>query len=540
WQLVALATFTGIAWVTRIDAFYLGVTLLVGLFWAERNSTPWPLKSMLLALFAPLVATSAYFFAKGVGGAFLEKPFSVLRLAGQRANSELNYPTPTPSDLFVGGREGINAWAFYLGLVVLVLITIEFLKLAWSRRNLRQPDVLAAGVVVGWTAMHVPQWLLARPDTYHTMQQWFAIGLASVWWAHRRWPQGSADFSTRAIGRSLTLVGLVCASAIPVARISFGGQWNVGISQAQIQDASTVDGYWYPERLLLKISPYVELIEAACAPRDTLAAIPFQPGIAFLSRRSLATSDSYVLPVVTQDPSRSQQVMDDIVNNAPPLVIYGENMSANGKASGFLKEQLPALHALVEKRYSRLWSNGSLSVFYRPKHSPDAPPQNDHVPNQLYEALSEFEIQRSRTEILSGLMSSPRSPRYLSLLARLGFVTGDDEVFAAATDMAIREIQTARALYGDDTTLNVLEAANLMRLGLYERSRGARPRALKLFELAAKRAPRWTPARTEYARALAGNGRKGAAVEQLEQVLQLNPGDSTALRLRSMLNTPSK
>lgn len=535
-SLLILAAWTGVAWITRMDALYVGLALFAGLALVERRSVRrWPLALVIGLLITPMAVVTVTLSFTGGAAEFLYKTIGVLRIARWRVGSELNVDPPHASEILAMGPEAIDAWVYYGSLV---LVFALFVRALWALRF--GLDAAAfPGLVLGWTVMHVPQFLLARPDTYHIMQQYFAFAIAGTWLASQAWPDGwprvGRTLPHRSFSAAAALVLLLWVTAIPVGRFSVGGRWSMGVwlRRAHRVVAVTPNGTIYPTDPRELLPQQLSLIEAVVGKDQSIVVVPFQPGLAFLAQRRLATSDPYSLPIVTQAPGRLSTMVEEIASGDAPLAFYGLHVSANGEVSGRVEKYAPSLHRVITSHYQPLWTGPIHTVYVRTEPTLARPSAEPPALSATIDgALNARQFELARQLLAIGFAHNGGSPWLLSQLGRLGFVTGDEPVFLAATERAVKALESVK----DGGRLSALYARNVFRLAMHERRAGRANRALALFELAVLNEPTWLMARFELARALLFHGFEEAAVQQLNWVLQRAPDFEGAVSLRNKLS----
>lgn len=512
--LYALAGFTGAAWVTRMDAFYVGVALLGGLLVVERGRG-WPWRSLVALIIGPATVVTLYLWFTGGAMGFLHKTIDVLRIAGTRSNSSLNLPPPALDTLLQVDRTGIDGWIYFGGLSVAVALIVHLAMRVARARSLFASGVVVAGIVCGWTLLNVPQFFLARPDTYHLLQQFYALAFGAAWLACQLWGEvGPLRLPKRVAVMALAL----WIGAVLVGRFSIGGRWSPAVMLHEVRFVVDPLGRWYPEHAYDRASRVVDLVAAAVPADRPVIVVPFHPGIAFLAGRRLASSEPYALPIMRATPARLTRYLNDLAETDAPIAVYMQSFSTNGERSGLFENYMPEVHAVLRRQYLTLWTQPNRTVMIRRGTSPIRYTPSGRV-SDINALIATQRFEAARQEIARGLVEAPGSPWLYSLLSRLAFITGDTAAFEQATQAALDAISGA----DHPERLARLRARNVFRVAMTARQRGRHADAKTLFARVVELDPRWAKGRYEYARALMAHGDSDAAQHQLEVLLEQNP-----------------
>ena len=286
-----------------------------------------------------------------------------------RLFSSENLPPPALQDMFdmfEWTRAGATAWIFYFSFIPLVGLTLFSLWQWFGDQHgpVRRTHLASITLVVIWAVTNTPQYAFERPDVSHLTQRGAAIllPLGILFSEALRWSQQRRYIGVRvvAIGVAVSLSGYAGLYTIKHLAYSEGGSYRLHAYPVQWQTLS--NGISYPDVSHASIGPLVEYILSHTEENDTIAALPYIPGVNFLTQRLMPGRHVYAVPDVMR-PGVEDELIHDI--ESARYVIYLRRQNIHRNSSSEPKNFLPHVDSFLMNNFQVVARHGGVRLLER-------------------------------------------------------------------------------------------------------------------------------------------------------------------------------
>lgn len=391
---VHLGAAAGAALVLRIDVGLLAAVLMaVTVLTSGRRDRAWTWRRRLIA---PATAALAhlpillFMSHHGLLGDYLRQWLGFAGLAARRASADLRLAPPSPESLLHLDRAAADAWVYFGALLVVTVYAAMTLSEAVSRARSSSGRWRTDHLLVGlWALGGLPQYALERPDVQHLTQYGVFFLLPTT---------VLADRLLRSLGdtwwqRPARLTMLLAATLFVTKHLAFAQGGSAGALSRPAHRVVLSNGFEYPAPEAEPLRPLLEIVIGQTTAADTIAALPFQPGVALATGRRLLGREVFLAPHSVTDPEVEAGYLRSLTEAPPRFVLYQPEMSFNGRQNGRLAAFAPAVDARLESAF-RLRDKRQGYLLLEPRGAAGAP-----------------ERSATRPPGASHKGSAPRSPR---------------------------------------------------------------------------------------------------------------------------------
>ena len=378
----AYGVVAGIALNIRIDAAFSGFGLLLVVFalhvWLRQGETRRTDQPCLMThLFPPLLAgvtltvlpVQLFLASHDILLAYYAQYADFTGMITPRLFSAENLSPPALQDLFdIFERTwaAATAWVFYLSFIPLVGLTLFILWQWFGEQSgpARQTHLAALILVAIWAVMNTPQYAFERPDVSHLTQRGPAIllPLGILLSAVLGWSQQGRSRVGRGVAIAVA-VGLSAYAGLYAIKhlvCNEGGGYRFYAHSAQWRTLS--NGLSYPTVPHASVGPLVEYILRHTEDNDTIAALPYFPGVNFLSQRLMPGRHVYAIPEVMR-PGLQDELIHDITSAR--YVIYLRQQNIHRTRSSEPKHFLPQVDSFLMNNFQVVMKHHGVSLLER-------------------------------------------------------------------------------------------------------------------------------------------------------------------------------
>lgn len=347
----------GAAALLRLDVAVVGAALFVaaillrslrGKRTGERLS-PREAAAGAAAAIAVTLPVVLLLLARGVFSDHCRQWLSFTGLVVRRSAMSIRLPMPSPEALLRFDRAGADAWVYYAVLLVIAVYVLLYLRpdVRWAPREGLSPAI--PGLVALWALGGLPQLGFERPDVAHLTQYSHAFLVPA------------ALLTGRALARWRRIAGflaLLLAAALVWKHVAFAQGGSAGVLRHPAHRVVLGNGFAYPAAPGESLRPLLETIVERSAPGDRIAALPFLPGAAFVTRRRLLGREVYLVPHSMTGPEVETGYLEALRSAPPRFVLYQADWSVNGRESGRLSAYAPAVDAFLREHFRVVLRSG--------------------------------------------------------------------------------------------------------------------------------------------------------------------------------------
>ncbi|MGH9361840.1 MAG: hypothetical protein ACRD2T_07970, partial [Thermoanaerobaculia bacterium] len=352
----------------RLDAFAVGAAIAGAValdLRLPRRAILRHLSSLAAGLAAASVPMVVHLWHLGVLPDFGRQLLAFGEQAGSRAAAWYRLAPPPLDALGQATATGFFAWLFYGSLLVPAWLLGGFvLRLTGGGRGRSVLESLPPRthlVLLIWLLGNVPQYAIERPDVAHLAQRMPALVVAGVSLAAAcaRGRTGDPRIRRRLVPTGLVVAYLVAYLGFALRyghggslTAALGGIETVALSNGQ-RFAQVAGGPW---------DDVAEHLLAHTRPGDAVAALPYLPGVNFLTERPLPTRHVDLLPPSLHEAATEQAYIDALERSAVGFVVVDEDLRFNGRDDTALPRYAPRLAEYLERRYVAERRYGNVTV----------------------------------------------------------------------------------------------------------------------------------------------------------------------------------
>lgn len=308
-------------------------------------------------------------------------------LVSRRLDRSVRLPPPRFEDLWALSRTSAEAWV-YFGAVGAVLLFVAFQTrqslsrlpyLPWqvtprlvSRSEASRPSWLSWGVgptLVLWTLGGFPQFAVERPGPGHLTQFAPFVFLPAVVLAARCLHPGAGRIQRSAV--ALASIALALLYVGKHGRLGQGG--TAGLFQQQAHPVTLANGVTYPASSGEPLRRMLDTVIAESAPGDSIAALPFLPGVAYLTRRPLVDRHPYVTPFSFKSQEQEAAYAHKLLSEPARFVVYQPGFTFSRGEDGTLAAYAPIIDRTLEGRFEPRAESNRFYLLLEPPRSQVTP-----------------------------------------------------------------------------------------------------------------------------------------------------------------------
>lgn len=345
----------GLAALLRIDVTVAGAVLLLAVLalrvWRERQAGGSPGARELLA--APLAAAvvtlpmQLLFLIQGVWLEHVRQWLDFIGYVTRRSVDSGRLQPPAPGELFELGVRGANAWVYYGALLIVLVYLLLHVRprTTWVHRCGSESPLSSAlpGLVGLWVLSGLPQFSLDRPDAAHVAQfaPFYVLPAAILF------ERALSRLGGRRARRFAAAVAVCLALLFVVKHFRYLQGDTAAVLGREVPWNTLSNGFSFPGPKPRAL----EIIVQESSPNDRIAALPYEPGIAFATRRRLVGRDVFLLPESIVGPGVEAEYLRILRTTPPRFVVYQQGMSFNNRRSGRLAFYAPQIDRYLEAHY---------------------------------------------------------------------------------------------------------------------------------------------------------------------------------------------
>lgn len=316
-----LGAIAGIGLAIRIDASACGLVMLAACVMVSPLLTPPVPKYRLLhtAILGFLLALAVILIliaSAGILGDFLSQVYGLGAQITERSTADIKMAPPSLSDLL---NQNVFAWQFYLSLLIPASLA-GLLAWFWHRQ---EKECCFWLLLLVWVGFNLPQYLIERPDMTHLSHRFFSLSIATLIAIQRLLGLAKAGSKTfRCIAISCVLA-LVCPISFIFVSLCKNTNYSFLIWLSNPPTACLSNGrcFHYSSNSMAHVIPLLDNISKDKMPGDTVAVLPFAPGLAFLLKMPMPGNQNYLLPISLSHPNAERHYVQDLLASKTRYVL---------------------------------------------------------------------------------------------------------------------------------------------------------------------------------------------------------------------------
>jgi len=333
----------------RIDAGACGLAMLAACAMVSPLLTPSVprqklLRTASLGFLSALAVTLSLIASAGILGDFLGQVFGVGAQITERSTADIKKAAPTLRELW---WLDIFAWQFYLSLLIPAGLA-GLLAWFWHRQEKEWCFWL---LLLVWVGFNLPQYVIERPDMIHLTHRLFALLIAALIAVHRLLglaKTGSKKF--RSIAMSCVMA-LVCSISFIFVSLCQNTNYSflIWLSNPPTVCLSKGRCFQYSSKSMSHVIPLLEKVSKDKMPGDSVAVLPFAPGMAFLLKMPMPGSQNYLLPISLRRPNAEQNYVQDLLASKTRYVLLEFNFKYSQSPASGLDSYAPYLYQTLRE-----------------------------------------------------------------------------------------------------------------------------------------------------------------------------------------------
>ena len=328
----------------RIDVAIVGAAVVAAALWLGPRAGRWRRAAWCAAggalAWAPFAAMLA---ARGVLGIHLHQLAGFLPEMARRAGAGLQLPAPpAPLPLF----RPLDPFGALFYASTAVLIAFALVTALTRDETERRRRVL----VLAWAAGSAPPYLWERPDMPHFTQRAFCFLLPLTVLAHEAWRRrGGPSVPSRLFFLAAPAACAAFAIAYVAVTLRAGEGGSVSALWRPRREVRLSNGTAYTSASYGVPPALLERVLEQTRDGEPVGALPYQPGVNFLTGRPLPGRYVFLVPHTVTSPEVERRYADELARAR--YVVYVPGQNTTGTPRGLLPAYAPLVADLLAHRY---------------------------------------------------------------------------------------------------------------------------------------------------------------------------------------------